>query len=116
MPRRLTLAPHLRHLLDLQDGVLTATQAYECGFTRGSMQHALRTGRWQLVLPGVYLLGTQQPNRRQRVNAAVLWAGSGAAVDAESACVWHGIPLAQCEEHIVHLVVPYVSTARSRDF
>ena len=116
MPRRLSLAPHLKHLLERQDGVLTATQAREAGFTRGSIDHSLRSQQWQTLLPGVYLLGPVALNRRQRVTAAFLWAGEGAAIDAESACIWHRIPVPNFTEDTVHVVVPYESKARSRDF
>jgi hypothetical protein len=116
MPRRLVLARHLDGLVQAQDGVLTAEQAAAAGFTRGSVQHALATRRWQRPLPGVYLLHNQPPSRRQLVTAAALWAGPDAAIDAESACIWHGIPLPEMDESCVHVVVPYDSGARSRDF
>jgi hypothetical protein len=116
MPRRLTLAPHRQHLIDVQDSVLSVAQARECGHTRSSIHHAVKVGRWQRLLPGVLLMHDQVPTRRQLLNAATIWAGAGAAIDAESACVWHGIPVPRVDEDRVHVVVPYESGARSRDF
>jgi hypothetical protein len=116
MPKRLILAPYLKHLLAQQDGVLSSAQAYAAGFTRRSVEYAVGTGRWQRLLPGVLLTHDQPPTRRQRVNAAALWAGPDAAIDAESACVWHCVPLPHFDEDTVHVVVPYSSGLRSRDF
>jgi len=116
MPRRLVLAPHLSRLRETQDNLLTATQAYDCGYTRGSIAHAVERRHWQRLLPGVLLLHDQPPSRRQLVNAAALWAGADASIDAESACVWHGIPVPNLDPAIVHVVAPYGSGARSRDF
>ena len=116
MPRRLALARHLPRLLETQDQVLTLAQARACGYTRGSIDHALAGSRWQRLLPGVVLLHDQEPNRRQLVNAAALWAGAGAAIDGESACLWHGMPVPHLDPTTVHVVVPYDSGARSRDF
>jgi hypothetical protein len=116
MPRRLRLSPHLHYLRDVQDHVLSVAQAYECGFTRRSIQRGVVAGRWQRLLPGVLLLHDQPPTRRQLVHAAALWVGPDAAIDAESACVWHGIALPQLDERLVHVVAPYESGARSRDF
>jgi len=116
MPRRLALARHLGHLLDEQDAVLTQAQAHECGYTRSSIQHAVDAGRWQRLLPGVLLMHDQPPTRRQLVNAAALWAGPDSSIDAESACLWHGIPVSHADEQQVHIVVPHESGARSRDF
>lgn len=116
MPRRLVLAPHLEHLLSVQDGVLTVPQAYECGYTRGSIHHAVDGGACRRLLLGVLLLRHDEPTRRQLVNAAALWAGSGASVDAESACLWHEIPVSHYDPTIVHVVAPSDSGARSRQF
>ena len=116
MPRRVVLAPHLQHLLERQDNVLSRAQALDVGFTRGSIQRAVADGRWQGLLPGVFLLHDQPPSRRQLVNAASLWAGPDAAIDAESACTWHDIAVPSVDQGVVHVVVPYTSGARSRDF
>ena len=116
MPRRLALAPHLLALLERQDDVLSRAQALAAGYTRGSIQRALTDRRWQHLLPDVFLVHAQSPNRRQLVNAAALWAGPEAAIDAESACLWHAIPVPDADAETVHLVVPYDSGARSRDF
>jgi hypothetical protein len=116
MPRRLALAPHLQHLIERQDSVLSVAQIYECGHTRNSARRAVGRGRWQRLLPGVLLLHDQEPTRRQLVNAAALWAGPEACIDAESACVWHSIPVPQVDPAVVHVVAPYDTGARSRDF
>ena len=116
MPRRLVLARHLPALLKQQDDVLSRPQALAAGYTRGSIQRAVADGRWQQLLPDVFLVHPQPPNRRQRVNAAALWAGPEAAIDAESACLWHAIPATHANDETVHVVVPYACGARSRDF
>jgi hypothetical protein len=116
MPRRLLIAPHLQHLLERQDSVLTVAQLYGCGHTRDSLRRALGNGRWRRILPGVVLLHDQPPTRRQLLNAAALWAGRDAAIDAESACRWHDIPVPHLDPAIVHVVAPYDSGVRSRDY
>jgi len=106
----------MRYLLDRQDGVLSVAQLYGCGHTRDSVRRAVGSGRWQRILPGVVLLHDQSPSRRQLVNAAALWAGPEAHIDGESACLWHQIPVAHLDPATVHIVAPYETGARSRDF
>jgi hypothetical protein len=59
-----------------QRGVLSRTQAMQCGFTPNGVQHRLRRGGpWQRLLPGVYLTATGQPTWDQLQIAALLYAG-----------------------------------------
>src|SRR5690349_4176884 len=82
-------SPELLALLSVQDGVVTHRQLHKLGFNSNAISRRLRSGVWQRLLPGVILTISGTPTRRQKLVAAWLWAGEGAAIDGTDACVWH---------------------------
>ncbi len=72
-------------LLGEQDAVLSRWQALEAGMTRSAWEHRIRTGRWQLVLPGVAAAHSGDVTWRQRAWAATVYAGEGAALSGDAA-------------------------------
>ncbi|TCO62986.1 hypothetical protein [Actinocrispum wychmicini] len=85
----------------------------------GVSQHALATrcrpsGPWQLLLPGVLLLANSPPTRRQRLRAAVLYAGAEAVITGVEALHEHGLAVSGNEE--VHVLVPIRRRLSTRDF
>jgi hypothetical protein len=106
----------LRPLLDAQHNVLSREQATGAGLTRRAIDHRLRRGLWQRLLPGVYLVQLGRPSRRQAQIAALLFAGEGAALDDVDACEAAGLRAMSCVEGVVFVVVPRGSPARSHDF
>jgi hypothetical protein len=87
-----------------------------CGLTRGAIDRRLQDRHWQRVLPSVYLSGPGAATRRQRLVAALLWAGPGSAVDADDAAAFHGVRAVRPDDDIVRIAVPQGSAARSGSF
>lgn len=74
-----------------QDGVATYRQLVAIGLPSSTLAHRVRIdGPWQRLLPGTYLLFSGAPSWRQRVRAALLYAGQNALVTGQSALRLHG--------------------------
>ncbi len=116
VPRPCVTDPRLPGLIAAQDWVLHQDQAVAMGLTRKAVYHRVADGRWRLLLPGVYLCHPGEPTRRQRLVAALLYAGLGAAVDADDACRYHGVVAARPDDALVRVVVPLGSPIRSTGF
>ncbi len=72
-----------------QDALLCALQARALGFSESAIRRRVQAGLWGRVLPGVYKVTGAPTTDHQRVWAAVLWAGGGAAVShASAAWLW----------------------------
>ena len=85
-------SPELSALLQQQDGLVSYAQAVALGVTASALARRVRPGGgWQRVLPRVYLQGDCAPTDRQRSRAAVLFAGSSAALTGRAALRWHRI-------------------------
>lgn len=106
------------------DGVATAAQLVAAGVPERTVYHrCLEGGPWQLILPGVILLFTGHPTRRQQVQAAVLLGGPDALVTGLEACRRHGIrrgpagrPSIRDVVEEVHLLVPERRQVRAVGF
>jgi hypothetical protein len=72
-------------LAEGQFGVFARRQAAELGLSEFAMTRRVMSGRWQEMFPAVYRLPGTTPTGRQRAMAAVLWAGSTAAVSHTTA-------------------------------
>jgi hypothetical protein len=116
MPQRCDIDPRLPGLLVAQDHVLGRAQAQAAGFTQGAIAHRLNTHQWHRLLPGIYLVGSADPSRRQLLIAALLHGGPRSAIDGSDACRYHGLRCVAIDESLVHVVVPWGEAARSRGF
>ena len=77
-------------LITRQYAVLSRAQARASGLSDHQIEYRVASGRWEAVLPGVYKVAGAPVTFRQRLMAAVLWAGEGAVVSHRSAAVlWH---------------------------
>ena len=74
-------------LADVQSGIVSRQQLVGLGLTPTEAKANLITGRWRRMLPGVYATFTGPVDAIGRSWAAVLYAGSGAAV-AGRAALW----------------------------
>jgi hypothetical protein len=84
------------------------------GFSASGLRHRLGTGgRWQSLLPGVYLTATGQPTGQQREMAALLYAGPVSAVTGPSALLSWG--MTGLEARFVDVLVPHGSQRVSRE-
>jgi len=75
-----------------QHGVLAHDQALECGMTNRVTRYRARSeGPWQVLLPGVYLTHTGQPDDEAREIAALLYAGPSSVLTGVAALRRHGL-------------------------
>jgi hypothetical protein len=75
-----------------QRSVITRAQAQAAGMTRDMLRwRVYDTGRWQKLLPGVYLAVTGTPTAEQREMAALLYAGPSAVLTGPAALRRHGL-------------------------
>lgn len=85
----------LRQITAGQHGLLTRTQAAQCGFSRRQIERRLGSGDWEVVRPNVYRLGGTGGSWHQELMAAQLWGGPGTVLSHESAgALFHldGVP------------------------
>ena len=83
-----------RDLLDLQDGVISRSQALDAGVATMTVRSMLRTGCWQPLHRGVYATYPGTPRRESLLWAALLRAGPGAVLSHLTAAeLDHLLPL-----------------------
>src|SRR5262249_61922594 len=76
----------LSQLIKRQNLVITRRQAVERGLHPAVLhRRAQAGGRWQEILPGVYLTVTGTPTRDQRDTAATFYAGRGGTLTGVAA-------------------------------
>jgi hypothetical protein len=93
-----------RVLLQHQSGVFAVSQAEQAGVGQKSVRWMASSGRWQRLLPRVYVAHNGPVTHQQRVWAAVLYAGEGAFVSHDSAL--HLIDRQAQSPPVVHLSIP----------
>jgi hypothetical protein len=71
-------------LLELQGGVVSRRQALDGGMTSSAYGWRIDSARWQSPLPGVAIAHSGAPTFHEKVMAAVLYGGDGAAVSGEA--------------------------------
>lgn len=116
MPRTACQRELLSAVLAAQDQVIHRRQAYGLGLNSDAVAHRGRYAGWQEVLRNVFLAHPGEPGHRQRLVAALLYAGESAAIDADDACVFHGLRAVRADDQTVRVVVPQLSPARSHGF
>jgi hypothetical protein len=87
MPKR-TVIDHVRlgRILHAQQHVITRGQALECGVPESTVGVWVRPGgKWQKLLPGIYLALTGTPTFQQRHMAAQLYGGSNSVITGSAA-------------------------------
>lgn len=83
---------HLWQIVAVQDGLVTRQQALGAGMTTAALRHATRPGgTWQRLAPGVYATFTGRLTARQRLQAALLYAGPDSVISGTHACQAHGL-------------------------
>jgi hypothetical protein len=91
MPKRAVFdREQMRRTLAAQHQVISRSQAFACGISRSTLGVWCRPdGKWQKLLPGVYLTVTGKPTSEQRLVAARLYAGRRSAVTGPAAVRLH---------------------------
>ena len=96
-----------RDVLDLQDGVISRSQALEAGLPSTTVKSMLRAGRWQPVHRGVYLAHSGRPGRSSLLWAAVLRAGPAAVLSHRTAAELDQLlPPGSPAGPVIHVSVP----------
>jgi hypothetical protein len=109
------IANALARILDRQIDVIARDQALAAGVTRHALEHRLREGgRWQRLLPGVYVATTGTPSKAQQEMAAMLYAGPGSVITGPSALACHRVRVAQSD--YVDVLVPLARQRRDAEF
>src|SRR4051794_30660598 len=97
------------------DGVIRRRDLLAAGVSQHSVATRCRPGGpWQLLLPGVLLLANSPPTRRQRLRAALLYAGEDAVITGVHALQEHALAVAGTED--VHVLVPIQKPIPTRGF
>lgn len=87
--------------------VVTRRQALAAGLGSGAITHRIGTkGRWQRILPGVYLTHTGPATEIERLEAALAYAGPEAIVNGLTACRLHELRSAP-RGLVVHVLLPH---------
>jgi len=95
--------------VELQNGVLTRSQALASGITDKVIAAQIKRGRWQRMHRGVYATFSGAPSRDCLLWAAVLRAGPRAVLSHQTAARLWGLPSA--ESSAIHVSVPIGSPA-----
>jgi hypothetical protein len=102
-------------LLTSQRKVLSRAQALSHGVTADSIRHRIRPeGRWQRLLPGVYLTATGEPTWEQKAMAAMLYAGQDSVITGLAAL--RGQAIRAPETQVVDVLVPATRRGTGYDF
>ncbi len=105
----------LASVLRKQQQVIGRSQALACGMTPGALRRrTMAGGRWQRLLPGVYLAATGTPTTTQRELAALVYAGSGSVITGAAALRHHGIRAP--ESAVITILIPGRRAVRSTEF
>ena len=102
-------------MLQQQHDVITWRQARQRGMNKDAIYRMIRPGgRWQRLLPGVYLAVTGTPTNDQRDTAALLYAGAGGTLTGSAALRRYGMRAPQTDT--VDVLVPAKRIRQSTGF
>jgi putative AbiEi antitoxin of type IV toxin-antitoxin system len=99
-----TMPAQAQELADSQAGVISRQQALNCGISADTIGRNVRLGRWQMLHRGIYTLYTGEPGRQSRLWAAVLSAGTDAALSHQTAAELGG--LSDRRTCPIHVTIP----------
>jgi Transcriptional regulator, AbiEi antitoxin len=69
-----------------QDGLITRQQALAAGASASAIRHAVRRGRWQVAVRGIYATFAGPLGRIHRLRVAILHSGPESMITAAAAC------------------------------
>jgi hypothetical protein len=98
-----------------QDNVIRSAELRAAGYSSHAIASRCRpSGPWQRVFPGVVLLSNSPPSRRQRLRAALTYAGRHAILTGTDAIRAHGLQVSLTDEVLV--LVPASRRITSRAY
>jgi hypothetical protein len=101
--------------LDAQYQVIGRGQALECGIPRSTITSwCASQGKWQRLLPGVYLTVTGRATSQQRMMAALLYAGPRGVITGTAAL--RAYRLRSPGPDLIDVLVPQAATRQSTGF
>jgi len=117
MPRRaFTDLDALDSLLRQREGVVTHAELRQLGVPPSTITYRIRPkGPWQRILPGVVITHRGTPTQRERVLAALRYAGEGAVLSGAAALRAHGVGRTGRGDQLL-VLVPHQSQRSSHDF
>ena len=116
MPKRSAFdAERLRQVLRAQHHVIMRQQALLCGLPPSTLDRYIAPGgRWQRLLPGVYLALTGAATQDQREMAALLYAGPRSLITGSAAVRHHR--LNPPGPNLVDVLIPWTDRRQSAGF
>jgi hypothetical protein len=116
MPKRSAFdMERLRRVLQEQHQVVTRGQALRCGMPPTTLARQVAPGgRWQRLLPGVYLAVTGTATQDQREIAALLYAGPRSLITGPAAVRRHRLHSAGPD--VVDVLIPWAGRRQSTGF
>ena len=108
-------ADRLRRVLQAQHQVITREQALRCGMPHSTVDRYIAAGgRWQRLLPGVYLAVTGTVTQDQREMAALLYGGPGSLITGMAAVRRHRLHAPGPD--VVDVLIPWNLRRQSAGF
>ena len=105
-----------RPMTDVRDGVISTADLIESGVPRYAIETRCRPGGpWRRLLPGVLLLSPGEPTRRQRLRAALVYAGPQAVITGVDALHEQGLRTLPLPER-VHVLQQADQRLSNHDF
>ena len=116
MPKRIRFdLERLGRVLQAQYQVVTRGQALLCGMPESTLDRYIAPGgRWQRLLPGVYLTVTGTATQDQREMAALLYAGPRSLITGPAAVRRHRLHSAGPD--VVDVLIPWAGKRQSTGF
>jgi hypothetical protein len=116
MPKRSAFdRERLRRVLQEQHQVVTRRQALRCGMPPTTLARQVGPGgRWQRLLPGVYLAVTGTATQDQREIAALLYAGPRSLITGPAAVRRHRLHSAGPD--VIDVLIPWATRRQSTGF
>ncbi|WP_315769523.1 type IV toxin-antitoxin system AbiEi family antitoxin domain-containing protein [Rhodococcoides kroppenstedtii] len=102
----------LQRVIDDQAGLFTQSQVTVCGYSRSRVRRHIESGRWVIVLRGVYAVAAGPLDREQTLRAALLYGGAHALLSHHTAAEEWGFVRRATSLQPVHVTVPYGRSAR----
>lgn len=103
------------HHISAPDNVTTIPDLHAHGVTNHAIATRCRpSGPWQRVLPGVVLMAASRPTRRQRLRAAITYAGPNSVISGVDAMRAHGVDVPAMPD--VLLLAPAERRLSSRSY